>query len=80
MTPVHYKAKVLPDGHLPLPEDCAAKAGEEVEVTVAPASPAPRPTSDEEVGRWQRDNVLRDLVGIANSGLTDGAERHDDYL
>jgi hypothetical protein len=37
MTPFHYKAKILPDGHLPVPEDCHVRAGEEVEVTLLPA-------------------------------------------
>ncbi len=38
MTPYHYKARILPDGHLPVPDDCHLRAGEEVEVTILPAA------------------------------------------
>lgn len=43
MTPTHYTAKVLPDGHLPLPKEFPVHAGDEVEVTLVPVVP----TSDE---------------------------------
>ena len=76
MTPAHYTAKVLPDGHLPLPKYVSLKAGDEVEVTVAPI-PA---VTDEMTGTRQRDHGLKHLAGIGHSGLTDIAEKHDEYL
>ena len=76
MTPVHYKARVLPDGHLPLPENCGVKTGDEVEVTLAP----PVAGSDEEKGARQRDYGRKHWAGAFQSGLTDVAEHHDDYL
>ncbi len=39
MTPVHYKTRILPDGHLSVPEEFHARAGDEVEVTLAPVAP-----------------------------------------
>ncbi len=75
MTPVHYKSKVLPDGHLPLPADAHANVGDEVEVTIVPVSTE----SDEEIGRRQREEGLK-MAGIIHSGKSDVSVRHDDYL
>ncbi len=76
MTPAHYTAKVLPDGHLPLPKDFPVRAGDEVEITVAPAvPPAPADGLDARTRRF-----LEKWVG-AGAGSGEGvAERHDDFL
>lgn len=76
MTPAHYTAKVLPDGHLPLPKDFPAHAGDEVEVTVAPAVPAAGGNGAD--ARTHR--FLEKWVGIGAGGGEGVAEHHDDHL
>ena len=76
MTPAHYTAKILPDGHMPLPKDFPAHAGDEVEITVAPVVPAT--AGDGPDIRTRR--FLETWVG-AGAGSGDGvAEHHDEYL
>ncbi len=41
MDPIRYIAKVLPDGHLPLPEPARSEAGNMFEVILMPLSPGP---------------------------------------
>jgi hypothetical protein len=36
MSPISYSARVLSDGHLPLPEGLSMPPGQEVRVTIAP--------------------------------------------
>lgn len=74
MTPLHYTAKVLPDGHLPLPREFEARAGEEVDVIVAHLSP---PNGDPEV---RADHLLQHWAGIGRGSGTGVAARHDDLL
>jgi hypothetical protein len=76
MKPIEYKAKILPDGHLPLPEGIPAKAGDEVQVTIA-LSDAPE-GEPEAPTHWEY--LLKHWVGVGKSRSTDVAERHDDYL
>ena len=76
MTPIHYTTKVLSDGHLPLPENFPARAGDSVSVTVQSVEK----DQDGDVGLRQRENGLQLLAGKGRSGKMDVSERHDDYL
>lgn len=76
MKPIEYKARVLPDGHLPLPEGIPAKVGDELMVTIALPE---LPVSVEEA-RKQSEYRLNHWKGVVKSGLSDGALRHDDYI
>ena len=76
MTPFHYKAKILPDGHLPLPESFRGRTGEEVEVTLLPAESGNGMAEAE--GR--ADHLLKEWAGIGRGSGKGSAERHDDIL
>jgi hypothetical protein len=74
--PIEYKARILPDGHLPLPEGIPAKVGDEIKVTIA----LPEGPVSVEEARKQSDFRLKHWKGVVKSGLSDGALRHDNYL
>jgi hypothetical protein len=76
MTPIRYKARILPDGHLPVPEELQAHAGDEVEVTVAPAVA----TDGETLARERWEYFKRTWLGKFRSGCSDLAANHDEYL
>lgn len=76
MEHIEYKARILPDGHLPLPEGVPAKAGDEVHVTIA----LPETPDGEAEARKRSDYLFKHWVGVVQSGRSDGARRHDDYL
>jgi len=76
MAPIHYKAKILPDGHLPVPEGLQARAGDEVEVTIHPSVP----TDGEAAARQRAEYLLRKWAGIGRGSGSGVAERHDDIL
>lgn len=75
MTPIHYTTRVLPDGHLPLPKDFPAKAGEEVDVTLMPP-PEVGPSDAER----RADHLLHHWAGVGRGSGAGIAERHDDFL
>lgn len=75
MTPIRYTAKVLPDGHLPLPEGYALKVGDPVDVTLA----AIAGETDDDVARRQRE-AGRKVAGSLATGTTDGGTNHDKYI
>ncbi len=76
MTPYHYKAKILPDGHLPVPDDCHAHAGDEVEVTLLPASHG----NGASEATQRADYLLKKWAGTGHGSGSGVAERHDDHL
>jgi hypothetical protein len=76
MTPLQYNARILADGHLPLPAGFSARAGDEVLVTLTPLAPE----DDASIARRQWDRVAREIEGRVASGLPDVAEHHDDHL
>ncbi len=76
MTPFRYKAKILPDGHLPLPGDFPVRTGEEIEVTLSPAEPGNG--AAEAIRR--ADHILERWAGVGRGGGSGVAERHDDHL
>ncbi len=73
---VHYRAKVLSDGHIPLPETFRAKTGEEIEVTVVHST---LELSDKKVGR-RTEYFLKKWIGVGRGSGSGVAGRHDDYL
>lgn len=77
MGPIEYKARILPDGHLPLPPELAAHTGEEVFVRVE-LSDLPQLSAEEILVRNER--FLTKWVGIVKDGPGDLAENHDEYL
>jgi hypothetical protein len=76
MKPIHDTAKVLPDGHLPLPEDFQVRAGEEVDVVITALLPG---NGDAEAPS-RADHLLRDWAGIGRGSGAGVAERHDGIL
>lgn len=76
MKSIEYNAKVLPDGHLPLPEGMPAKAGDELKVTIA----LPEDLESVAEARKQSDHLFKHWKGVVRSGVSDSARRHDDYL
>ncbi|MBI4564851.1 MAG: hypothetical protein HY716_09200 [Planctomycetes bacterium] len=76
MAPIHYKATVLPDGHLPLPPELAAHTGDEVDVTVS--LPFTLPTEEE--GRKQIQYLMKHWAGAAKGTGESLAQDHDEYL
>ena len=76
MTPFHYKAKILPDGHLPVPEDCHVHAGEEVEVTLLPSEPG----SGDAEARQRSEHLLKKWAGVGRGSASGIAEHHDEHL
>ena len=77
MGPIEYKARILPDGHLPLPPELAGHPGEEVNVRVELAE---LPILSEEEVRRRNDRLFSLWVGIVKEGPSDLAENHDAYL
>lgn len=76
MTPYHYKARVLPDGHLPLPQGFPARTGEELEVTVSSA-----PGSNGEQESAQRsEHLLKTWAGVGRGSGAGVAAQHDECL
>jgi hypothetical protein len=65
-----FIASVLEDGHLSLSREVSEKlqlrVGDKVELVIKPLTELP----DEE-------NPLLQLIGLCDSGVTDGAEKHD---
>jgi hypothetical protein len=76
MTPFHYKAKILPDGHLPVPEDCHVQAGEEVEVTLLPAKNGNGAAEAKERAEY----LLKRWAGVGRGSGSGVAEHHDEHL
>ncbi len=76
MAPIRYTAKILPDGHLPVPKELQVHAGDEVEVTVTPAVPS----NGEALARERWDYFKRTWLGKFRGSRSDVAERHDEYL
>ena len=76
MSPIQYTTKVLPDGHIPLPKDYPAKAGEEVDVTLAP----PLAEISKEEAIKCTEYLLKNWCGIYRGNGESVAEHHDDYL
>lgn len=75
MAEAHYKTRILPDGHLPLPDGFPATAGQEVEVTVT-AGPA-----TDKVDGWDTvEYLLQKWAGCVRGSGEGVAERHDDFL
>ena len=72
-----YVGIVLSDGHLSLPDEVirelGLESGQRVEVTVR---------ASDELDQLPDDAYapLRKLIGLAQTGRTDAAERHDEYL
>jgi len=76
MTPFHYKAKILPDGHLPVPEECHVGAGEEVEVTLLPAEHCNGAAEAKE----RAEHLLKKWAGVGRGSGSGVAEHHDEHL
>ncbi len=76
MTPYNYKARILPDGHLPVPDDCHLRAGEEVEVTILPAASE---NGAEEAAK-RSEHLLKTWAGVGRGSGREVAERHDEHL
>jgi len=76
MEQIEYKARILPDGHLPLPEGIPAKAGDEVHVTIT----LPETPDAEAKALKQWEHLRGHWMGAIETGLSDGALRHDDYI
>ncbi len=76
MTPFHYKARILPDGHLPLPESFHGQAGEEVEVTVLPSGEQDGAAAVTE----RAEHLLRTWTGVGRGSGRGVAESHDEHL
>lgn len=76
MTPFHYKARILPDGHLPLPKGFSAVEGEEVDVTIVPVNGR---NSESEAGE-RTDYVLKTWSGVGHGSGKGVAEQHDEQL
>ena len=78
MSEYRYQARILPDGHLPVPEGAPVHAGDEVDVVLTPRAKTNGTTEAENRRRAQR--LLTHWAGIFKSGRGDLAQRHDDYL
>ncbi|MBI2932655.1 MAG: hypothetical protein HYY16_13490 [Planctomycetes bacterium] len=76
MTPIRYTARILPDGHVPVPEGISVHAGDEVEVILTPAVPA----NGDALARQQWDYFKRTWLGAARGCGADVAAKHDDIL
>lgn len=76
MSPFHYKARILPDGHLPLPESFPGRAGEEVEVTLLPTEGGDGTGEAEE----RADHLIKKWAGRGQGSGKGVAEHHDDHL
>ncbi len=76
MTPFHYKARILPDGHLPVPEDCHVRAGEEVEVTILSTASE----NGAEEAALRAEHLLKTWAGAGRGSGRGVAERHDEHL
>ena len=76
MGPMRYRATILPDGHLPLPDGYPGRAGDEIDVTLDPGPALP----DEETARRQYENLRANWAGAAKNGPGDLARDHDEYL
>jgi hypothetical protein len=69
---VTYEAKLLKDGHLPVPRKPKLPKGRKVVVSVSWEDGQPKGTSP--------DDPLWRIVGLGNSGVNDAARRHDFHL
>ena len=78
MSEYRYHARILPDGHLPVPEGTPVQIGDEVDVVITPRPDANGGAEVENRRRAQR--LLTRWAGVFRSGKGDVAERHDDYL
>lgn len=76
MAPFRYKARILPDGHLPVPEEFHPKAGQEVEVSISPAEDA----DGEGEALKRADHILARWTGVGRGSGTGVAASHDDHL
>ena len=76
MTPFHYKARILPDGHLPVPKDFPVQAGEEVEITLLAGGQA----NGAAQARERAEHLLKAWAGVGRGSGTGVAERHDEHL
>ena len=76
MTPFRYKARILPDGHLPVPEEFHPKAGQEVEVSIS----TPEAANGEAEAARCSEHLLARWAGAGRGSGTGVAERHDDHL
>ena len=76
MTPFRYKARILPDGHLPVPEEFHPKAGQEVEVSIT----SPEDTNGEAEALRRSDHLLKRWAGAGRGSGTGVAGSHDDHL
>ena len=75
--PIRYTAKVLTDGHLPLPRGLRAHKGEELDVTVIPADRGGNGTAE---NRKKSAYLMKHWMGASRGCGTNVAEKHDDYL
>jgi hypothetical protein len=76
MTPFHYKARILPDGHLPVPADFHVRAGEEIDVTLLPAE---HENGAADASR-RAEHLLKTWAGVGRGSGAGVAERHDEHL
>jgi len=76
MTPFRYKARILPDGHLPVPEEFHPKAGQEVEVSIS----STEDTNGDAEALRRADHLLNRWTGIGRGSGTGVAGNHDDPL
>jgi hypothetical protein len=76
MAPVRYSAKILPDGHLPLPEGFLGRVGDEVRVTLDAGQPELEPAEAERRAAY----LLDSWAGRARGTGSGVAERHDEIL
>jgi hypothetical protein len=76
MAPFRYKARILPDGHLPVPEEFHPKAGQELEVSITFSED----TNGEAEALRRADHLLRRWAGVGRGSGTGVAGSHDDHL
>jgi predicted DNA-binding antitoxin AbrB/MazE fold protein len=68
---------VYEDGVFKPKEPVSLQEHAEVEVLIPNPAPSPVATDDNDTTGWK---AIDELIGSVRSGLTDVAERHDEYL
>jgi hypothetical protein len=75
MSSISYCARVLPDGHLPIPAGAPVGVGDLVQVTLTPI-----PSDDDVDALRQSEYLFQHWCGAARGSGRGVAEHHDDEL
>jgi len=70
MTPFRYKAGILPDGHLPVPEEFHPKTGQEVEVSITSSED----TNGDAQALQRADRLLKRWAGLGRGAEPGSSE------